>query len=117
LWERSSHYHPWTALWARIDEALEPEPEHLNIWAPFSELPIYRCPCCHHRTLRGRGMFEICEVCFWSDDGQDDHDAEVVRGGPNEQLSLAQARKNYAEFGAADAKYMQSVREPTESEL
>ena len=117
MWERSGHYYPWSGLWLRIDEALEPAPEHFNIWAPFSELPIYRCPCCHHRTLHERGMMEICEVCFWRDDGQDDHDAEVVRRGFNEPLSLAQARENYAKFGASDAKYMQSVRKPTDSEL
>jgi hypothetical protein len=26
-------------------------------------------------------------VCFWEDDGQDDHDADLVRGGPNGALS------------------------------
>jgi hypothetical protein len=41
-----------------------------------------------------RGGFEICPVCFWEDDGQDDPDADVVLGGPNGQLSLTQARNN-----------------------
>lgn len=51
-------------------------------------------------TLDERGGFEICPVCFWEDDGQDDHDADVVRGGPNAELSLTEARENYAQFGA-----------------
>ncbi len=28
----------------------------------------------------------------WEDDGQDGHDADVVRGGPNGRLSLIVAR-------------------------
>ncbi|MFF3462128.1 CPCC family cysteine-rich protein [Streptomyces sp. NPDC002619] len=31
------------------------------------------CPCCHHMTLTHRGGFEMCQVCGWEDDGQDDH--------------------------------------------
>src|SRR5581483_11991082 len=55
----------------------------------------YSCPCCGYLTLRQRGAFQICQVCFWEDDGQDEHDAEVVRGGPNGTLSLRQARSNF----------------------
>ncbi|MEW9527386.1 hypothetical protein [Microbispora sp. NPDC049125] len=29
-------------------------------------------------------------VCFWEDDGQDDHDADEVHGGPDFELSLTQ---------------------------
>jgi hypothetical protein len=53
------------------------------------------CPCCHHPTLRERANFEICAECGWEDDGQDDDDAHVVRGGPNGRLTLAQARLDY----------------------
>ncbi|MHA0331174.1 CPCC family cysteine-rich protein [Sphingomonas melonis] len=76
----------------------------------------YRCPCCSRLTLRGRGMFEICPVCFWEDDGQDEHDADVVRGGPNRTLSLTVARQNYLEFGAADPLDLPHVRSPTSEE-
>ncbi|MEM7262048.1 MAG: CPCC family cysteine-rich protein [Planctomycetota bacterium] len=64
-----------------------------------SGLPL-RCPCCFWKTLAERGGFEICPVCSWEDDGQDDHDADVVRGGPNGKLSLTQARSNYRSCGA-----------------
>ncbi len=37
----------------------------------------------------------MCGVCEWEDDGQDDHDADVVRGGPNADLSLTVARKRF----------------------
>jgi hypothetical protein len=51
----------------------------------------YICPCCGYRTLLERGAYDICQVCFWEDDGQDDHDADVVRGGPSYELSLTAA--------------------------
>src|SRR6478735_1052214 len=73
----------------------------LDCQAP--NLPL-RCPCCGYRTLGERGGFEICDVCFWEDDGQDDYDADVVRGGPNYELSLTRARDNYREFGASDRR-------------
>ncbi|QDY11978.1 hypothetical protein FJK98_30805 [Micromonospora sp. HM134] len=57
----------------------------------------YACPCCRHPTLEGRGQFEICFACGWEDDGQDDEDADTVRGGPNGSLSLTDARRAYAE--------------------
>ena len=56
----------------------------------------HACPCCRESTLDGRGMYEICPVCGWEDDGQDDQDAEDVRGGPNGTISLAEARRRYA---------------------
>jgi hypothetical protein len=77
---------------------------------------LFRCPCCHFRTLSERGGFEICNVCFWEDDGQDDQDAELVRGGPNGALSLAQARANFASFGACEERMMDNVRPPRDDE-
>ena len=73
----------------------------------------FRCPCCGYRTLDERGGFEICAVCFWEDDGQDDQDAGIVRGGPNGALSLTLARANFKEFGVCDGKSLQHVRKPT----
>jgi hypothetical protein len=76
----------------------------------------YRCPCCDCKTLDERGGFDVCPVCFWEDDGQDDADADTVRGGPNGGLSLTIARRNYREFGACDRKFLQKVRKPTTEE-
>ncbi|MEI5527236.1 CPCC family cysteine-rich protein [Streptomyces brasiliscabiei] len=59
------------------------------------------CPCCFQPTLEERASFEICPECGWEDDGQDDTDAHVVRGGPNGSLSLARARSEYAEYLAS----------------
>jgi hypothetical protein len=76
----------------------------------------YPCPCCGYKTLSERGGFDICPVCFWEDDGQDDHDADVVRGGPNYSLSLAKARENFREFGACQKKHVKNVRSPLYNE-
>lgn len=54
-----------------------------NVSKPEEREKTYRCPCCRYKTLYGRGGYEICKVCFWEDDGQDDHDADEVRGGPS----------------------------------
>ncbi|MCC4257382.1 CPCC family cysteine-rich protein [Sphingobium lactosutens] len=77
----------------------------------------FRCPCCRCATLSERGGYEICPVCFWEDDGQDDPDAELVRGGPNGSLSLLKARINFAQIGAGDVRHRQYVRPPKETEL
>ena len=80
------------------------------------DLPL-RCPCCGCKTLSERGDFEICHVCYWEDDGQDDHDADDVLGGPNGALSLIAARGNYRQFGACKQRFVVHVRPPTSAEL
>jgi hypothetical protein len=84
--------------------------EHLSVRAPKAKGIRYPCPCCGCRTLDERGGFDICPVCFWEDDGQDDADAATVRGGPNGGLSLTQARENYGAFGACDQRFVHAVR-------
>lgn len=81
-----------------------------------AELPL-RCPCCGCKTLGERQGYEICPVCFWEDDGQDNHDADVVRGGPNGALSLTQGRSNYRQVGACDERAVKNVRPPLPDEL
>jgi hypothetical protein len=76
----------------------------------------FACPCCGCLTLEERGGFDICLICFWEDDGQDDRDATDVRGGPNGPLSLEQARRNYAAFGACDERSKAHVRPPLPEE-
>src|SRR4051794_25029726 len=78
--------------------------EHGSVVRPKSNA-TYACPCCGNRTLPERGGFEICPVCYWEDDGQDDHDADKIRGGPNGALSLAVARTNYRIYQASDPKF------------
>lgn len=60
------------------------------------------CPCCGACSLDERGEYDICSVCWWEDDGQDNHNADKVMGGPNYHLSLTQARINFLISGISD---------------
>ncbi|MGP3999754.1 CPCC family cysteine-rich protein [Streptomyces sp. 8N706] len=73
------------------------------------------CPCCGFLTLGRRGWYEICPVCGWEDDGQDDHNADEYIGGPN-RVSLSEARRNYSRFGAAEERDRPRVRLPLPEE-
>ncbi|UUZ66826.1 hypothetical protein LP416_17115 [Polaromonas sp. P2-4] len=75
-----------------------------------------QCPCCGFSTLGKLGDDEICQVCFWHDDGQDDTDADSVLGGPNGLLSLSQARANFKAFGASERRWLSNVRAPRPEE-
>ncbi|MEK3797022.1 CPCC family cysteine-rich protein [Peribacillus sp. FSL H8-0477] len=37
-----------------------------------------KCPCCGFPTLDERDAYEICVLCKWQDDGQDDLNADEV---------------------------------------
>jgi hypothetical protein len=87
-----------------------------SVTEPPREGITYRCPCCGCKTLSERGGYEICPVCFWEDDGQDDADADTVRGGPNGSLSLTQARANFRSFGACEERHLEHVRPPLPEE-
>ena len=67
---------------------------------------LYLCPCCKNREFEEPAAFEICGICGWQDDGQNDKNADEVWGGPNRGLSLNQARKNYREYGFCDRDRM-----------
>jgi hypothetical protein len=58
----------------------------------------FTCPCCGYPTLFGRGGYDICELCDWEDDAQDEPHAREVWGGPNKDYSLAKARENFERF-------------------
>ncbi len=56
------------------------------------KIDLYTCPGCGYPTLSERGGYEICEVCNWEDDNQDDPKADEIWGGPNYELSLTENR-------------------------
>ena len=59
---------------------------------------FFLCPCCFFPTLSERAGYEICPLCNWEDDGQDDPLANEVWGGPNGDYSLSEARTNFSKF-------------------
>lgn len=58
----------------------------------------FKCPCCGYPTLDDQGLYDICLICNWEDDGQNDSNADRVLGGPNGKYSLTQARSNFKQF-------------------
>ena len=72
------------------------------------------CPCCGHLTLDERGNYDICPVCFWEDDGNNELNDP---SGPNNCLTLAEAKDNYKEFGACESMFKKDVREPYQEEI
>lgn len=76
----------------------------------------YRCPCCGYRTLTTAGAMELCPVCWWEDDGQEDDDAGEIRLTVNGQLSLNEAREHFAVCGASHPRYITFVRGPEAAE-
>lgn len=76
----------------------------------------YACPCCGYKTLEEKppGTLEICEICFWEDDGLQYEDPDFV-GGAN-KVSLRQAQANFAKFGACEERYIDFVRKPTDDD-
>jgi len=72
----------------------------------FEDAGRATCPCCGYPTIAERGAYEICSLCAWEDDGQDDAahrplvseavGPEAIAHGPNHDYSLAEARRNFA---------------------
>ncbi len=77
----------------------------------------FRCPCCGYRTLKTPGTMELCPVCWWEDDGQEDGDAGEVRLTVNGALSLTEARMHFLECGASHPRFLPYVRKPQAIEM
>lgn len=71
----------------------------------------FRCPCCDHLSLASRGDYDICEICYWEDDGTDD----VLYSTPfsPNHMTLAQGRLNYKTFGACTRAMLCHVKMPS----
>lgn len=57
-----------------------------------NNIKFFTCPSCGYPTLEGRGGYEICTICDWEDDNQDNKTADEIWGGPNSNLSLTESR-------------------------
>lgn len=69
-----------------------PSIEGFNYRTDISFVLSNSCPSCGYMTIDMRCGWEICSFCFWEDDGQDNHDADKVFGGPNGSYSLTEHR-------------------------
>ena len=66
------------------------------------------CPGCAYPTLPKKWFHEICCICNWQHDGQNDVEANEDLGGPNEG-SLTENRLNIGEFLLKIAKENKTV--------
>ncbi|MFH0068443.1 CPCC family cysteine-rich protein [Peribacillus sp. NPDC056705] len=76
----------------------------------------YTCLCCGYKTLDEEppGTYDICEICFWEDDGyQYEHQDE---DGAN-YVSFREAQQNYKKFCAKGERSLQYVRKPNKSDI
>jgi hypothetical protein len=65
-----------------------------DIFIKDNNLKLFTCPGCGFPTLAERGVHDICDVCNWQDDNQDEESADEIWGGPNSRLSLTDSRLN-----------------------
>ncbi|MFC7677457.1 CPCC family cysteine-rich protein [Paenibacillus sp. GCM10028914] len=63
------------------------------------------CPCCNYETLVQRGEYDICPVCFWEDDGNNDPSRY---SGPN-HMTLSAGRRNFEKYGVCSEEDVKSV--------
>ncbi len=69
----------------------------------------FYCECCGYNTLNEKpnGTYQICNTCFWEDDPIQSED-QNYEGGAN-RVSLNQAKRNFAEFGACERDMIKNV--------
>lgn len=78
---------------------------------------MYPCPCCGFltRSEEALGTFDICPVCGWEDDYLQGRDL-LLEGGAN-TVSLAEARRNFADFGAKSRLALPLARKHLPAEI
>lgn len=85
---------------------------------PLERLQVkFTCHCCGYKTLdeEPTDTYEICEICFWEDDGVQFRDPDF-EGGPND-VTLRQAQQNYIKFGACQEDCIEFVRKPNKKDI
>ena len=63
---------------------------------PIKGARTVTCPCCGYMTLTEEG-YDVCTLCSWCDDGQDDFESDRPFNNPSTEVSLTQARIAFRE--------------------
>jgi hypothetical protein len=77
----------------------------------------FACPCCGYLTL-GRapmGTYELCEVCFWEEDGIQLREPDYT--GSANHTSLNDARIYFRKHGVCEKGFEGKVRPPEPGEI
>jgi hypothetical protein len=69
------------------------------------------CPCCGYRT-----GCRTCPVCYWTNLDTGDRPVDAFDLDPNAELTLSEARLNFAVYGASHRRYADLVRPPRAEE-
>lgn len=70
----------------------------------------HTCQCCGYKTITGK-FYDVCPICYWEDDPvQNDNPASASAAN---NVSLLEAQRNYASFGASEEAFIKDVRKPT----
>jgi hypothetical protein len=76
----------------------------------MSVVILFERPICKYLTLHQRGKYEICPVCGWEDEGDEAYkDPSASTDGPNGNMSLDEARKNFKSQKPNIGKYRRIV--------
>lgn len=79
-------------------------------------MSAYPCPCCGYLVFdEPPGSGDICMICFWEDDALQLRFPELA--DQTNIVSLAEAQRNYAKFGAIDERLAGDVRQPTAADV
>ena len=70
----------------------------------------YVCKCCGCASLDSADEYNICPVCFWERDKTQESDPDYAEGANS--VSLNEAQKNYAGFGACEKRFAENMRKP-----
>ena len=75
----------------------------------MSNAPSFACPCCGYVVLSD--TYEICAVCAWEYDPVQSEQPDSTIG--SNRVTLREAQRNFAKFGAIERDYLDMVRAPT----
>jgi hypothetical protein len=67
--------------------------------------PMNQCVCCGRLSMRPGGEWDVCPACYWEDDGTSDVD---MISSAN-RMTLRDARRSIAEFGASSPEAVRFV--------
>jgi len=69
------------------------------------EMKLLRCYCCGYKTLRGRGEYDICRVCWWEDDGGSDPE----KYSSVNHMTLQEGKLNFEKNGVVSDYLLEKV--------
>ena len=74
------------------------------------------CPCCRYKTFEENtySTCHICPICSWEDEAL--IETSISESFGPKHVSLAQAQKNFRDFGAMEKGFLEHTREPKDSE-